>query len=156
MRLKMGRIAYWPKHIVITVLASVGIAPQGTVDVHEMLFKTADYLTKGGDTGIFSPVNMILCRKPPPAASDLGLLVRTYALFLEERLECFRVLKYDVEVECLPKPAEIQQKVLKESFKIYCAIKDGTINLINKFFEMPRHEAITAFDIYKHKVIFFT
>ncbi|KAI9126224.1 hypothetical protein K1719_002645 [Acacia pycnantha] len=83
------------------------------------------------------------------SAAGLGFLVRTYALFLEERLECFRVLKYDIEAECLPKPAERQEKVLKESFKIYCAIKDGIINLINKYFEMPRHEAITAFDIYK-------
>ncbi|PSR99550.1 24-methylenesterol C-methyltransferase [Actinidia chinensis var. chinensis] len=63
-RLKMGRISYWRNHIVITVLAALGIAPKGTVDVHEMLFKTADYLTRGGDSGIFSPMHMILCRKP--------------------------------------------------------------------------------------------
>jgi 24-methylenesterol C-methyltransferase len=63
-RLKMGRIAYWRNHIVVTVLSAVGIAPKGTVDVHEMLFKTADYLTKGDDSGIFTPMHMILCRKP--------------------------------------------------------------------------------------------
>ncbi|NMR96167.1 hypothetical protein HKB01_02595, partial [Vibrio parahaemolyticus] len=63
-RLKMGRIAYWRNHIVVTVLAALGIAPKGTVDVHEMLFKTADYLTSGGYSGIFSPMHMILCRKP--------------------------------------------------------------------------------------------
>ncbi|KAF2297984.1 hypothetical protein GH714_006847 [Hevea brasiliensis] len=63
-RLKMGRIAYWRNHILITILAALGIAPKGTVDVHEMLFRTADYLTKGGDTGIFTPMHMILCRKP--------------------------------------------------------------------------------------------
>ncbi|GFZ10486.1 sterol methyltransferase 2 [Actinidia rufa] len=62
-RLKMGRISYWRNHIVITVLAALGIAPKGTVDVHEMLFKTADYLTRGGDSGIFSPMHMILCRQ---------------------------------------------------------------------------------------------
>ena len=33
------------------------------------------------------------------AAWDYSAWVRTYALFLEERLECFRVLKYDVESE---------------------------------------------------------
>lgn len=65
-RLKMGRIAYWRNHIVVTVLAALGIAPKGTVDVHDMLFKTADYLTRGGDSGIFSPMHMILCRKPHP------------------------------------------------------------------------------------------
>lgn len=60
----MGRIAYWRNHIVVTVLSWLGIAPKGTVDVHKMLFVTADYLAKGGDKGIFSPMHMILCRKP--------------------------------------------------------------------------------------------
>ncbi|KAI9126334.1 hypothetical protein K1719_002755 [Acacia pycnantha] len=55
---------------------------------------------------------------------SLGLLVRTYALFLEERLECFRVLKYDVEVECLPKPAEIQEKNDENLTLSVCGIYD--------------------------------
>jgi hypothetical protein len=40
-------------------------------------------------------------------------------------------------------------QVLKESFKIYCAINDGIINLVDKFFEMPRHEALKALEIYR-------
>ncbi|OIW15266.1 hypothetical protein TanjilG_16516 [Lupinus angustifolius] len=132
-----------------------------------------------------------------PIAWDCSAWVRTYALFLEERLECFRILKYDIEAERLNKPAQGQEKgysktrdldseklmeqlpalqqllyrlvgcrpegaavsnnvlqyalalVLKESFKIYCAINDGIINLVDKFFEMPRHEAIKALDAYK-------
>ncbi|KAE8696777.1 24-methylenesterol C-methyltransferase 2 [Hibiscus syriacus] len=63
-RLKVGRITYWRNHLLVTLLASIGIAPKGTVDVHDMLFKTADYLTRGGDSEIFSIMHMILLRKP--------------------------------------------------------------------------------------------
>ncbi|KAI3491865.1 hypothetical protein L1887_43729 [Cichorium endivia] len=133
-----------------------------------------------------------------PIAWDCSAWVRTYGLFLEERLECFRVLKYDIEAEKIPRLSQGQDNkgysrtrdleseellehlpslqqllyrlmgcrpegaavgnyliqyalalVLKESFKIYCAVNDGIINLIDKFFEMPRHEAIKALDIYK-------
>ncbi|VFQ79464.1 unnamed protein product [Cuscuta campestris] len=45
-----------------------------------------------------------------PIAWDCSAWVRTYALFLEERLECFRVLKYDIEAERLPRPAQGQEK----------------------------------------------
>ncbi|GAB2289261.1 SUMO protein smt3 [Dionaea muscipula] len=69
-RLKMGRIAYWRNHILISVLAALRVAPKGTVDVHEMLFKTADYLTLGGEKGIFSPMHMILCRKPDSSPAE--------------------------------------------------------------------------------------
>ncbi|XP_033135785.1 putative clathrin assembly protein At2g01600 isoform X2 [Brassica rapa] len=132
-----------------------------------------------------------------PIAWDCSAWVRTYALFLEERLECFRVLRYDTEAEPLTKATPGHDKgysrtrdldgeeillqlpalqqllyrligcrpegaanhnhviqyalalVLKESFKVYCAINDGIINLIDKFFEMPKHEAITSLEIYK-------
>ncbi|XP_062078139.1 putative clathrin assembly protein At5g35200 [Humulus lupulus] len=120
-----------------------------------------------------------------PNAWDYSAWVRTYALFLEERLECFRVLKYDIETDrprtkeldtvelleqlpalqqllfrvlgCQPQGAAVHNFVIQlalsmvasESVKIYQAISDGTVNLVDKFFEMERHNAVKALDIYR-------
>ncbi|XP_006655844.1 putative clathrin assembly protein At5g35200 [Oryza brachyantha] len=118
-------------------------------------------------------------------AWDFSAWIRTYALYLEERLECFRVLKYDVETDpprtrdletgdlldhlpalqqllfrllaCQPQGASSYNVIIQhalsmvalESVKIYTAISDGTINLVDKFFEMQRNDAVRALDVYK-------
>ncbi|KAJ6831265.1 putative clathrin assembly protein [Iris pallida] len=118
-------------------------------------------------------------------AWDYSAWVRTYALFLEERLECYRVLKYDVEsdpsktreletAELLEQLPALQQLLFRllncqpqgaasinfiiqlalsmvagESVKVYNAINDGTTNLVDKFFEMERHDAMKSLDIYR-------
>ncbi|PWA77770.1 hypothetical protein CTI12_AA220710 [Artemisia annua] len=38
-----------------------------------------------------------------PKAWDYSSWIRTYALYLEERLNCFHILKYDVETERIRK-----------------------------------------------------
>ncbi|KAK8604763.1 hypothetical protein V6N13_082237 [Hibiscus sabdariffa] len=123
-----------------------------------------------------------------PNAWDYSAWVRTYALFLEERLECFRILKYDIELDrpitkdletaelleqlpafqqllfrvlgCQPQGAAVHNFVIRlalsmvasESVTIYQAISDGTVNLVDKFFEMQRSDALRALDIYRRSV----
>ncbi|KAH7659819.1 ENTH/VHS domain-containing protein [Dioscorea alata] len=112
-------------------------------------------------------------------AWDYSAWVRTYALYLEERLECFRVLKYDIETErcrtseldtidLLEHLPALQQLLFRliscqviafiafnsisvagESVNIYNAINDGTLNVVDKFFEMQRHDALRSLEIYR-------
>ncbi|GJS55387.1 putative clathrin assembly protein [Tanacetum coccineum] len=46
-----------------------------------------------------------------PIAWDCSAWVRTYGIFLEERLECFKALKYDTESKRTPKPTPGEDKV---------------------------------------------
>lgn len=45
-------------------LERIGIAPRGTSEVSDFLEKGADGLCEGGRTGIFTPLYLIVARKP--------------------------------------------------------------------------------------------
>jgi hypothetical protein len=114
--------------------------------------------------------------------------VRNYALYLEERIESFRVLNYDVEkdplrtrdldtiglleqlpalqqllfrlLDCQPQGSSSYNIIIQhalsmvalESVRIQTAINDAILNLVDKFFEMQRDDAITALDMYKRAI----
>ncbi|XWS73147.1 hypothetical protein CRYUN_Cryun02cG0100600 [Craigia yunnanensis] len=120
-----------------------------------------------------------------PQAWNYSVWIRTYALYLEERIECFHVLKYDVDkdqsrnrrldtahlLEQLPVLQELLHRLLSckpggaalynhlihyvlsiiagESVKLYIAITDGILNLVDKYFEMQHHHAVKALEIYR-------
>ncbi|CAM0942756.1 unnamed protein product [Alopecurus aequalis] len=121
-------------------------------------------------------------------AWDHSAWVRNYALYLEERLESYRVLNYDVELDplgtrdldttgllaqlpaleqllfrllgCQPHGSSSYNTIIQhalemvalESVRIHTAINDGILNLVDKFFEMQRDDAIRALDIFKRAI----
>ncbi|XP_065850727.1 putative clathrin assembly protein At5g35200 [Euphorbia lathyris] len=120
-----------------------------------------------------------------PHAWDYSAWVRTYSLYLEERLECFSRLKYDVQknhsrmkgldtqilleklpsmqqllfrlLDCKPDGIVARNSLIRyalsivagESVNLYVAITDGLLDLIDKYFEMERQDALRALEIYK-------
>ncbi|KAG2407564.1 putative clathrin assembly protein [Vigna angularis] len=110
-----------------------------------------------------------------PQAWDCSAWVRTYALFLEERLECFRILKYDIEAERLSKPSPV---ITKGHSRTRSLTKEGLLEQLPAlqqllyrlvgcqpeglavssyliqyalalFFDMPKYDAIKALHVYK-------
>lgn len=57
-------VGMFTTHVMVTALEKVGIAPQGTTRVSEMLFQTAKDLVRAGQLEIFSPDYFFLARKP--------------------------------------------------------------------------------------------
>merc|ERR1719478_1573521 len=57
-------VAAYLTHIMTGVLEFIRFAPKGTQAVHTMLLKAAVNLEKGGDLGIFSPMYLIVMKKP--------------------------------------------------------------------------------------------
>ncbi|KAK4431912.1 putative clathrin assembly protein [Sesamum alatum] len=120
-----------------------------------------------------------------PSAWDYSTWIRSYALYIEECLECFRVLKYDFHrdhtrtkkfdtpalLEQLPALQQLLFRLLgcqpvgaakhnfiiqyalsivaAESVRLYVAITDGVLILVDKFFEMQHRDAVKALEIYR-------
>lgn len=119
----------------------------------------------------------------PPQGWELSGLLRTYALFLEERVACFEGTGFDPDserttstairewntvqlVEKLPKLQLLLRRLVavvpagsgrvhpvvaaavaqtfRDSKKVYRAISDGIVNLVDRFFDMPQHDAAQA------------
>ncbi|XP_071711248.1 putative clathrin assembly protein At2g01600 isoform X2 [Rutidosis leptorrhynchoides] len=63
-----------------------------------------------------------------PIAWDCSAWVRTYGLFLEERLECFRILKYDFKADRIPRPAQGQENKIW----VYLWLEQWTVENLRK------------------------
>ena len=50
--------------IIVNLVSFLRIAPHGLRDVHEMLLKVSLSLVQGGESGVFSPMHLLIFRKP--------------------------------------------------------------------------------------------
>ncbi len=63
---RLGNLT-WTHHVnhaVVSFMDFFGITPKGMKEVHLMLVLVAKSLIAGGKTGVFSPMHMLLFRKP--------------------------------------------------------------------------------------------
>eukprot|EP00237_Pycnococcus_provasolii_P009973 CAMPEP_0198708028 /NCGR_PEP_ID=MMETSP1471-20131121/811_1 /TAXON_ID=41880 /ORGANISM="Pycnococcus provasolii, Strain RCC733" /LENGTH=375 /DNA_ID=CAMNT_0044467209 /DNA_START=38 /DNA_END=1165 /DNA_ORIENTATION=- len=63
-RIKIGKAEYNRNDVVVRILQFLGVAPKGTKEVHRMLVDVTYDLSAGGETGIFTPMHLVVCQKP--------------------------------------------------------------------------------------------
>ncbi len=51
-------------HVIVSTLDFLRLAPRGMTEVHHMLVTVAQSLIAGGQTGIFTPMHMLVFKKP--------------------------------------------------------------------------------------------
>lgn len=51
-------------HALVTIAETLRLAPRGMVEVHEMLMDTGIAMIEGGESGIFTPMYMVVFQKP--------------------------------------------------------------------------------------------
>lgn len=61
---KITPLGRWCTHAMLITLEKLRLAPQGSTRVHTMLCTGADGLVLGGKTGIFTPMYLVVARKP--------------------------------------------------------------------------------------------
>ena len=61
---KITPLGRWLTHVALMGMELVGFAPSGSVKVHRTLCKGADSLVNGGKEGVFSPMFLVVARKP--------------------------------------------------------------------------------------------
>jgi sterol 24-C-methyltransferase len=62
--LPQSRVGIFVTHKLCMVMEKLGLAPKGTVAAHEILVEARDGLVDGGLLNIFTPMMMVICRKP--------------------------------------------------------------------------------------------
>lgn len=62
--LKITPLGRWLTHVMLMAMETVRLAPKGSVKIHRTLCKGADALTAAGVEGIFSPLYLLILRKP--------------------------------------------------------------------------------------------
>jgi len=62
--IKITPLGRWATHLMLAVLETARLAPRGSVKVHRTLCKGADALAAAGAEGIFSPMYLLVLRKP--------------------------------------------------------------------------------------------
>ncbi|PNW75007.1 hypothetical protein CHLRE_12g500500v5 [Chlamydomonas reinhardtii] len=63
-RLRMGKYTHAINHGIVSTVDALGLAPKGLKEVHHMLVEVAKSLIQGGESGIFTPMHLLLFRKP--------------------------------------------------------------------------------------------
>jgi 24-methylenesterol C-methyltransferase len=59
-------------HMLVSIVSFLHVAPRGVKEVHDMLVKVANSLVAGGETGVFSPMHLLVFRKPEEGGANEG------------------------------------------------------------------------------------
>jgi 24-methylenesterol C-methyltransferase len=62
--MKSTRMSAYVTHMITWAMEKVRCAPKGTLAVHELLLKAAVALEKAGDLDIFTPMYLVVLKKP--------------------------------------------------------------------------------------------